>query len=84
MVQDLKGVQNEQVFAATYRSCIADFPQSYKKIEQGSGRGFFSYENREECVIDNAKNITSERASQAVSFACACLYDEPKWKGQTC
>lgn len=84
MLEDMQGVKNAPVFAATYKSCNTRFNNSYKEIQQGSGRGIFSYNNREECVLKNAKNTTFERASSSISIACGCLYNEPDYQGQTC
>jgi hypothetical protein len=84
IVEDMQGVQNQQVFGAIYKSCRTKFPKALSEIEKGSGRGLFSYKNREECVVDNAKDTTFPRAAMSVAVACACLYDEPKWQGQKC
>lgn len=84
VIQDMEDVQNPQVFSAIYTSCRTKFPNLYSDIEQGSERGMFGYKDRGECVVDNAKGTTYQRASASISIACGCLYDEPSYQGQTC
>ena len=84
IIQDMKDVQNPQVFVTIHKACYAKFTSMYSDIEQGYGRGMFSYENRGECIIDNAKNTTFDRAASSMSVACGCLYDEPQYQGQSC
>lgn len=84
IVENMQGVQNEQARVAVWRLCSEKHPERYDGLEIGVGNGWFGSTTRDECVAKNGKNIFNENASASMSFACHCLYGEPKYDKEQC
>lgn len=68
--------QNDAATYAVMQLCHQKFPEGYKDILQGTGRGWFGYNSGSECAIKKAANTTNNKAGGAIRVACNCLYDK--------
>lgn len=68
-------VKNDVAANAVYRVCRDKYPG---EIEQGSGRGLFTYKSGAECAAKKSADTPSNRAASFIRQACMKLYDEPK------
>lgn len=75
LLDKLEGVQNDQAARSAIRLCLRAHPGGLKTVEQGSGRGFFSYDSGDECALDKASDTRSNVAGYQTRIACYRLYD---------
>lgn len=73
----LSGVENDSAAVAAAQICREKFPGGIESVEQGAGRGFFSFKSAAECAYDKAKNTPSRAAAYQIRAACNRLYDAP-------
>jgi hypothetical protein len=84
LLDNMPGSTNNATTAAVYRKCIAEFPTGANTVVRGSGRGMFSFDNPDACILKKARDTQDQRAAGLISFACYCLYGEPQFPGQGC
>lgn len=77
LLEKLPGVQNDPAAAAAYQVCAAKWPGLLNGVDQGSGRGFFSFDSGAECALKNSSDTRSSRAAMMIRAACNRLYDRP-------
>lgn len=70
------GLQSDAAAYAAHSVCISKYPGGLNSVEQGSGRGFFSFKSGAECTLKRANETRSHRAAVMISVACRKLYDE--------
>lgn len=70
-------VENDVTASAVHQLCKGESPQGLEAVEQGSGRGIWSYKSGSECALKKAGNTQSNRAAMLIGLACRKLYDEP-------
>lgn len=75
LLDNLPGVQNDATAYAAAQLCTSKYPERYDSIEQGSGRGFFSYESGAECALDKGADTQSSSAAGQIRVACNRLYN---------
>lgn len=69
--------QNNAATYAVTQVCRQKYPDIYKGIAQGSGRGLFGYDSGAECTIKKAAETPNQNAGFAIRRACNCLYNLP-------
>ena len=84
IIQNMPGVNTDQVRGLVHSQCRATHPDMYYEIAQGSGRGVIGYSDERECTIALAKSTPNQAAVTNISQACNCLYGEPSFKDQRC
>lgn len=77
LLDKLPGIQNDNSAGAAYQVCIAEHPERYADIEQGSGRGIFGYQSGAECALKKARDTRSMNAAGMIRVACNRLYNDP-------
>lgn len=76
LLDKLPGVQNDATAYAAAQLCTSKYPERYDSIEQGSGRGLFSYESGAECALDKGADTLSSSAAGQIRVACNRLYNK--------
>lgn len=84
MVENLKGVQNEQSRVSALNLCKSKYPSQYSDLKVGVGNGFLNSKTKAQCVLENGKSIQYKNAIGAMTYACHCLYDEPSYESESC
>lgn len=72
-----QSVQNDAAAHAVHQLCMDKFPDGLAAVEQGAGRGLFSYSSGAECMVKKGARTRSRIASLSISQACDRLYDPP-------
>lgn len=75
LLDKLPGLNNDSAAQAVLNICLRDNPGGFQSVEQGSGRGLFSYRSGDECTLKKAASTQSRRAGQLIFSACKKLYD---------
>lgn len=75
IIDRMPGAQNDAVAGAIFRTCLAEHPGGLDAVSQGSGRGWFSYESGNECIIKKGEKIISRNGGNMLTGACNKLYD---------
>lgn len=76
ILDKMPGLANDVAANAVRQMCMSQHPGGLTAIEQGSGRGFFSYKSGAECVVKKAGDTRSQSAAATIGAACRKLYDE--------
>ena len=76
ILDKMPGTQNDVAAVAVYQICNSKHPGGIQVVEQGSGRGIFSYDSGAECTAKKAAETRSNRAAHMIGAACKKLYDE--------
>lgn len=84
ILDKMPGTANQPTHGAVFQVCSKEHPGRYSDIEKGDGRGIFGYADGNACTIQKAKNTPYELSSMQIAFACRCLYDAPRQKGELC
>lgn len=77
LLEKLPGTANDVAANAIWETCQAKHPGGLQVIEQGSGRGWFSFKSGAECTAKTAGDTRSRMAALGISSACNKLYDPP-------
>lgn len=75
ILEQMPGVQNNYAAGAVIQNCTRDFgaPQTEQNNYNGNGR----YKSGDLCVIETAKDTTSDLAARVIYASCHMLYDHP-------
>jgi len=77
LLDDLPGVQGDAAAVAIHKVCRDKYPGGLPSVEQGSGRGWFSYKSGAECMAKLGAKTPSPSAGSLMFYACNKLYNEP-------
>lgn len=77
LLKQLPGTENDPAARAVLQLCLQSNPGGFLSVEQGAGRGLFSFKSGGECTIEKAKGTRSNQAAHLIASACRKLYDEP-------
>jgi hypothetical protein len=77
ILEKMPGAKNDAVVFAAKNLCRDEYPDGMSAVKQGSGRGFFSFDNGAECTLKKAATTLSRPGAMAIRAACRRLYDEP-------
>ena len=77
LLSRLPGADNDAMARAAIHLCLQSHPGGFLSVEQGAGRGMFSFKSGAECTIEKAKGTRSNQAAHLIASACRKLYDEP-------
>ena len=77
LLSRLPGADNDAMARAALHLCLQSNPGGFLSVEQGAGRGLFSFKSGAECTIEKAKGTRSNQAAHLIASACRKLYDEP-------
>lgn len=75
IIDRMPGAQNDAVAGAIHRACLQEHPGGLDAVPQGSGRGWFSYESGNECIIKKGEKIASPRGGMILTGSCNKLYN---------
>jgi len=78
ILDKMPGMQNDAAAYAVSTLCLQKNPGGFSVIEQGSGRGLFSYDSGAECAAKKAAGTPSLIGGRLIYVACNKLYDKPK------
>lgn len=76
VLDTLPGTSNYAVHTTKIKACRTKHPEVYRGILHGSGRGWFSFKNADQCIIKKASNTPYQPSAAVIAAACRCLYDE--------
>lgn len=77
LLKNLPGIHNDPAARAAINLCLSEHPGGNNSVQQGSGRGLFSYKSGAECAMKKAGSTQSQLAGTGIYVACRKLYDEP-------
>lgn len=77
ILDTMPGIQNDPAAHAAMRLCLDRHPGGYAGVEQGEGRGFFSFNSGAECAVKKGAGTTSRIAGAQIFNACNKLFNEP-------
>lgn len=77
IINKMQGIQNDAAAYAVFNLCKESNGSGFEGVKQGAGRGLFSFESGNECIVKKAGGIRSTTAAMLIGTACRRLYDEP-------
>lgn len=77
ILDKMPGVQNDSAAAAAFQVCNARYPERYRGVTQGEGRGLWGYDSGAECALAKSKDTLSGNGAGMIRMACNALYNQP-------
>ena len=77
ILDQMPSVANDVAAHAVHQVCLRENPEGLNAVEQGSGRGFFSFDSGAECTAKKAGEVRSNQAARMIGISCRKLYDAP-------
>ncbi len=77
ILDKVPGVQNDNAAAAAFQVCNTRYPERYRGVTQGEGRGLWGYDSGAECALAKSRDTLSSNGAGMIRMACNALYNEP-------
>ena len=78
LLDKMPGIENDAIAMATNKVCLDKYPGGFNNVQQGSGRGYFSYDSGAECAAKIGSKTRSLTAGRMIFASCNVLYEKPK------
>lgn len=84
ILDKMPGSANVAHTGAVLRQCRQAYPQGYGGVLAGAGRGIFSFDSGDACILSKGRNTTNQQAGFMIQVACNCLYRKPAYPSEPC